>query len=55
MSLPKTGSNMPYDCDSYWRPDPEKDAGIWPVPLVRQLPVALAVLVAVMTLFVVLA
>ena len=45
---------MPYDCDSYWRPDPERDAGIWPVPLARQLPVALAVLAAVMTLFVVL-
>ena len=54
MSLSATRSNMPYDCDSYWRPDPERDAGIWPVPLARQLPVALAVLVAVMTLFVVL-
>ncbi len=55
MSLPAMGSKMPYDRDSCWRPDPEKDAGIWPVPLARQLPVALAVLVAVMTLFVVLA
>ncbi len=54
MSLSATGSNMPYDCDSYWRPDPKKDAGIWPVPLARQLPVALTVLAAVMTLFVVL-
>ncbi len=55
MSLLATGSNMPYDCDSYWRPDPNKDAGIWPVPLTRQLPVALVVFAALMTLFVVLA
>ncbi len=46
---------MPYDCDSYWRPDPDKDAAIWPVPLRRQLPVALVVLVALVALVVVLA
>ncbi len=55
MSLLATGPRMPYDCDSYWRPDPNKDAGIWPVPLARQLPVALVVLAALITLFVVLA
>jgi hypothetical protein len=46
---------MPYDCDSYWRPDPVKDAAIWPVPLRRQLPVALAVLAALLILAAVLA
>lgn len=46
---------MPYDCDSYWRPDPVKDAAIWPVPLARQLPAALAALAAFVLLAVVLA
>ncbi len=39
---------MPWDCDTYWRFDSEKDADIWPVPLKRQLPVViLAVLLFV--------
>ena len=32
---------MPWDCDSYWRPDPDKDRDIWPIPPGRQLPVLL--------------
>lgn len=35
---------MPFDCDSYWHPDPERDADIWPVPMRRQVPVALVLL-----------
>ena len=55
MTVTATRPTMPYDCDSYWRPDPVKDAAIWPVPLARQIPAALAALAGLLILVLVLA
>jgi len=43
---------MPWDCDSYWRPDPDKDRDIWPVPPARHLPFWLGVIALAAVAFV---